>query len=226
MKLTSTISLSAACVALGCGGAPAPASAPASAPSVLAPAPAPSVLAPAPAPSVAPAPAASASPGGDEDEDKFKPVDSTADATGTLTFPGPSIAFDHPKHPPLHMQGVPKGTRAHAEKASVMIDGGPHFMFNVHPDIQSASTFAEEMKGTIKNLKVVQQDDGLLIYTGTEPRKRDDGSGVEDMRPGFHFLVNMGGVGSGYQCNDYASVALTRKDVEAMVKACQSMTTD
>jgi hypothetical protein len=36
--------------------------------------------------------------------------------------------------------------------------------------------------------------------------------------------VNLGAIGDGYQCSDYANVELT-KDVEAMVKACQSMTT-
>jgi hypothetical protein len=156
--------------------------------------------------------------------DPFKPVDTVADASGRLSFPSPSIA-NHPQHVPLYMQ-VPKGTRAHAEATHVLITGNPHFAVSVNPDLQSTETFVEEMKGTIKNLKVVEKGDDVLVYSGIETRKKDDGSGEEYTRGGVHFLVTKGGLGAGFQCHDWATVDLTKKDVDAMVKACQSLSLD
>jgi hypothetical protein len=182
-----------------------------------------------PAASSAPSAAASAAPPAAPDSDAvkpdtFKPVDSVADASGLLSFPAPSIAIDA-QHPMLHMQ-VPKGTRAHADATSTQISGGPHFSFAVNPNLSSVDDYPDNMKDQIKNLKVVTKDDDMVVYSGIESRKRDDGSGQADTRGGFHFLVTRGGVGAGFQCNDWAKVDLTKKDVDAMVKACKSLSLD
>jgi hypothetical protein len=179
---------------------------------------------PSAAASAAPASAPAPAPDGDGVKaDTMKPVDSVADASGMLSFPAPSIA-NEPTHPTLHMQ-VAKGTRAHAEPTHVQITGGPHFDFVINVQISSVDDYPDKMKDSIKNLKVVQKDDDAVVYSGTESRKKDDGSGDEEKHGGFHFLV-LKGAGSGFQCNGWAKVDLTKKDVDAMVKACQSLSAD
>ena len=177
-----------------------------------------------PAPASSASAAASAASDSDAVQtDTMKPVDSVADASGVLSFPAPSIA-NHPEHPMLHIE-VPKGTRAHAEPTYVTVTGSPHFRFAVNVSLSSIDDYPDKMKDQIKNLKIVQKDDDMVIYSGIESRKKDDGSGDEETHGGFHFLM-LKGVGSGFQCNDWAKVDLTKKDVEAMVKACQSLSAD
>jgi hypothetical protein len=199
---------------VGCGGASAKApSSPATEAAAATPASA-SVSAASPAAS-APAP--------DDDAvkaDTLKPVDSVADASGQVSFPAPSIA-NHPEHPLLHMQ-LPKGTRVHSEPTFTRITSGTHFDFYINVGISSVDDYPDNMRSSIKNLKVVTKDEDTVVYSGVESRKKDDGSGDEETRGGFHFLVTK----SGFQCDDAASVDLTKKDVDAMVKACQSLSLD
>ena len=152
--------------------------------------------------------------------DTLKPVDNVPDASGQVAFPAPSIA-NHPEHPLLHMQ-LPKGARAHSEPTYTRITSGAHFDFYVNVGISSTDDYPDNMRSSIKNLKVVTKDEDTVVYSGVESRKKDDGSGDEETRGGFHFLVTK----SGFQCDDAASVDLTKKDVDAMVKACQSLSLD
>jgi hypothetical protein len=167
--------------------------------------------------------AAPAGPAPDDDAvkpDTFKPVDNVADASGQVSFPAPSIA-NHPEHPLLHMQ-VPKGTRAHSEPTYTRITSNSHFDFYVNVGVSSTDDYPDNMRSSIKNLKVVTKDEDTVVYSGIESRKKDDGSGDEETRGGFHFLVTK----NGFQCDDAAGVDLTKKDVDAMVKACQSLSLD
>ena len=152
--------------------------------------------------------------------DTLKPVDSVADASGQVAFPAPSIA-NQPEHPSLHIH-VPKGTRVHSEPTYTRITLGSHFDFYVNVGISSTDDYPDQMRSSIKNLKVVTKDDDTVVYSGIESRNKDDGSGEEELRGGFHFLVTK----EGFQCNDAAKVDLTKKDVDAMVKACQSLSRD
>jgi hypothetical protein len=152
--------------------------------------------------------------------DTMKPVDSVADASGQVAFPAPSIA-NQPEHPLLHMQ-LPKGARVHSEPTYTRITSGPHFDFYVNVGISSTDDYPDNMRSSIKNLKVVTKEDDTVVYSGIESRKKDDGSGDEELRGGFHFLVTK----NGFQCDDAANVDLTKKDVDAMVKACQSLSAD
>lgn len=197
----------------GCGGAGA------KAPSI------PATEAPAATPASAKVSARSASstPASDDDAvkaDTMKPVDSVADASGQVAFPAPSIA-NQPEHPSLHIQ-LPKGTRVHSEPTYTRVTSGAHFDFYVNVGISSVGDYPDNMRSSIKNLKVVTKDDDTVVYSGVESRKKDDGSGDEEMRGGFHFLVTK----NGFQCDDAAKVDLTKQDVDAMVKACQSLSSD
>jgi hypothetical protein len=202
----------------GCGGAGANASPSApTAPAAPATAASASTAGPATASSAAPAPTA------DDDAvqaDTLKPVDAVADASGQVSFPAPSIA-NHPTHPTLHMQ-LPKGTRVHSEGNYTRVSLNPHFDFYVNVGVMTTDAYPDSMQSSIKNLKVVSKDNDTVVYSGIESRKKDDGSGDEETRDGFHFLVTK----EGFQCDDMAAVDLTRKDVDAMVKACQSLSLD
>jgi hypothetical protein len=166
------------------------------------------------------APPGPAPDGDDVKPDTFKPVDNVADASGQVSFPAPSIA-NQPEHPLLRMQ-VPKGTRAHSEPTYTRIKSNPHFDFYVNVGVSSTDDYPDNMRSSIKNLKVVTKDEDTVVYSGIESRKKDDGSGDEETRGGFHFLVTK----NGFQCDDAAGVDLTKKDVDAMVQACQSLTPD
>jgi hypothetical protein len=164
-----------------------------------------------------------AAPATDDDAvkaDTLKPVDNVPDASGQVSFPAPSIA-NHPEHPLIHMQ-VPKGARAHSEPTYTRITSGAHFDFYVNVGVSSTDDYPDNMRSSIKNLKVVTKEDDTVVYSGIESRKKDDGSGDEELRGGFHFLVTK----NGFQCDDAAKVDLTKKDVDAMVKACQSLSLD
>lgn len=197
---------------VGCGGANA--KAPSSPATETAAATTASAKVPA-APPAAPAP--------DDDAvkaDTMKPVDNVADASGQVAFPAPSIAYQ-PEHPLLHIQ-LPKGARVHSEPTYTRITSGAHFDFYVNVGVSSVDDYPDNMRSSIKNLKVVTKDDDTVVYSGIESRKKDDGSGDEEARGGFHFLVTK----NGFQCDDAAGVDLTKKDVDAMVKACQSLSLD
>jgi hypothetical protein len=198
----------------GCGGAGAKAP---SSPATQAAAATPASAAVSAAPS---APSASAPDDGAVKADTLEPVDSVADSSGQVSFPAPSIA-NQPEHPLLHMQ-LAKGTRVHSEPTFTRITSGSHFDFYVNVGISSVDDYPDNMRSSIKNLKVVTKDEGTVVYSGIESRKKDDGSGDEETRGGFHFLVTK----NGFQCDDAASVDLTKKDVDAMVKACQSLSLD
>jgi hypothetical protein len=181
---------------------------------------------PATEPAAASAKVSAAPPGRAPDDDAvkpdtFKPVDNVADASGQVSFPAPSIA-NQGQHPLLHMQQVPKGTRAHSEPTYTRITSGSHFDFYVNVGVSRTDDYPDNMRSSIKNLKVVTKEDDTVVYSGIESRKKDDGSGDEETRGGFHFLVTK----NGFQCDDAAKVDLTKKDVDAMVKACQSLSPD
>src|ERR1700722_9139036 len=152
--------------------------------------------------------------------DTLKPVDNVPDASGQVAFPAPSIA-NHPEHPLLHMQ-LPKGARAHSEPTYTRITSGAHFDFYVNVGISSTDDYPDNMRSSIKNLKVVTKEDDTVVFSGIVSSKKDDGSGDEEARGGFHFLVTK----NGFQCDDAAKVDLTKKDGDAMVKACQSLSLD
>ena len=202
---------------VGCGGAGAKAP---SSPATEAAAATPASAAVSAAPSGPVAPVAPAPDDGAVKADTLQPVDSVADASGQVSFPAPSIA-NQPEHPLLHMQ-LAKGTRVHSEPTFTRITSGAHFDFYVNVGISSVDDYPDNMRSSIKNLKVVTKDEDTVVYSGIESRKKDDGSGDEEMRGGFHFLVTK----NGFQCDDAASVDLTKKDVDAMVKACQSLSVD
>ncbi len=168
-------------------------------------------------------PAASTAAAADDDAvraDTLKPVDSVPDASGQVAFPAPSIA-NHPEHPLLHMQ-LPKGARVHSEPTYTRITAGAHFDFYVNVGISSTDDYPDNVRSSIKNLKMVTKEDDTVVFSGVVSSKKDDGSGDEEARGGFHFLVTK----NGFQCDDAAKVVLTKKDVDAMVKACQSLSLD
>jgi hypothetical protein len=151
--------------------------------------------------------------------DEFKPVDSVTDASGQVSFPGPSLA-DPGHHPKLTIR-LPKGARVHSEATFTRITSNPHLDFYVNVNISSIDDYPDRMRSSIKNLKIVTKDESTVVYSGIESRKKDDGSGDEEMRGGYHFLVMQ----EGFQCDDAAAVDLTKRDVDVMVKACQSLST-
>ena len=59
---------------------------------------------------------------------------------------------------------------------------------------------------------MVTKEDDTVVFSGVVSSKKDDGSGDEEARGGFHFLVTK----NGFQCDDAAKVVARMKSGTVM----------